>query len=66
MKPRWKPKHVCRKLTPEEQARVGEARKLIALDEADIRQQCREFKKARAGGPAGNSPDREVGDRPAT
>jgi hypothetical protein len=66
MESRDKPKHTHRKLTPEEQARVDEARRLIAKDETEIRQQLREYQKARAGGPAGNSPDREVGDRPAT
>jgi hypothetical protein len=66
MKPRWKAKHVHRKLTPEVQARVDEARRLIVQDEAELRQLAREYKKSRAEGPAGNSPDREVGDRPAT
>ena len=55
-------KHVRRQLTPAERSRVEEARKLIVNDEAEIRQQCRDLKRARAKGPAGSSLDHEVGD----
>ncbi|MEX2173961.1 MAG: helix-turn-helix transcriptional regulator [Pirellulaceae bacterium] len=38
-------RHTYRQLTPEERLRVAEARRLVALDEAEIKQQAREFKQ---------------------
>jgi len=39
-------KHTHRQLTPEEQARVTEARRLIASEEPEIRRKAREYKHA--------------------
>ena len=39
-------KHVRRELTPQEQARVNEARRLIATEEPEIRRQAKVYKAA--------------------
>jgi len=39
-------RHVRRSLTAEERARVSEARRLVALDENEIRHQAREYQRA--------------------
>jgi DNA-binding phage protein len=39
-------RHSRRPLTPEERARVAEARRLLPLDEAEIKQQARDYKAA--------------------
>ena len=45
-------KHTRRALTADEQARVAEARKLVAGDETEIRQKAREYKSAYQAGRA--------------
>jgi DNA-binding phage protein len=45
-------KHTHRQLTPEERARVTEARRLIADEEPEIRHKAREYKRAYEAGRA--------------
>jgi DNA-binding phage protein len=45
-------KHTKRSLTPEERARVSDARRLIAGEEQEIRGKAREYKKAYEAGRA--------------
>lgn len=49
---RRKARHVHRKLTPEESARVAEARRLIAGEKDDIHRKAREYKQAYDAGQA--------------
>jgi DNA-binding phage protein len=43
--PRREARHSRRPLTAEERARVEEARRLVALDEAELKQQGRQYKR---------------------
>jgi DNA-binding phage protein len=45
MMPRREARHTRRPLTPEERGRVAEARRLVAQDEAEIKQQAQQYKR---------------------